>query len=511
MTLGASEPRIFIQEYQVKGAHHLTRTEIEEAVYPYLGPGRTKDDVEKARAALEKEYQAKGYQAVFVQIPAQPWHDGSIVLEVTESPVGRLRVLGARYFLPSQIRAMAPSLMEGKVLNFNDVNRDIVTLNQYSDQRVTPSLHLGATPGTVDVDLQVKDTLPLHGSLELNNRYSANTSQLRLNGALSYDNLWQWGHSVGGSFQLTPEDPNEVKVFSGYYLARVPAINWWTLSLQGTKQDSNVSTLGGGLAVAGRGYTIGILSTFNLPGGNAFTESLNFGVSYKDTTQTSTPTNTTTTVQTNSYYYIPFNLTYSASWVGKTDQTEFDIGPTFAFRELGSNPSTYGRYNADGNFMYLRGELSHTHDFPDDIQLFAKIHGQVSDQPLVSAEQFGGGGLDTVRGYLEGEVFGDDAMLGTVELRSPSLIDVLKDKAPDCRVYLFAEGGQLMDIDPLPQQVSAFDLASVGVGCRIRLLNHFSGSLDLGVPLTRANLKPQSDTPTRAYDPLLTFVLSAEL
>src|ERR1019366_2935121 len=78
LTAEASTQRFFIQEYQIKGAHHLTRMEIEEAVYPYLGPGRTTEDVEKARAALEKEYQAKGYQTVSVQIPMQPWRDGSI-------------------------------------------------------------------------------------------------------------------------------------------------------------------------------------------------------------------------------------------------------------------------------------------------------------------------------------------------------------------------------------------------------------------------------------------------
>ena len=45
---------LYIQEYRIEGAHQLSRIEVEEAVCPYLGPGRTTDDVEKARAALEK-------------------------------------------------------------------------------------------------------------------------------------------------------------------------------------------------------------------------------------------------------------------------------------------------------------------------------------------------------------------------------------------------------------------------------------------------------------------------
>ena len=501
ITSEASLQRIFIQEYQIKGAHQLTRTEIEEAVYPYLGPGRTKDDVEKARSALEKEYQAKGYQTVSVQIPAQPWKDGSIILEVTEAPVGRLRVHGARYFLPSQIKAMAPSLAEGRVINFNDVNRDIVALNQLSDQRVTPSLRPGVTPGTVDIDLDVKDTFPLHGSLELNNRYSANTSHLRLDGAVSYDNLWQLGHSIGGSFQLSPENVDQVQVYSGYYLARFPEISWLSLALQGTKQDSAVSTIGD-LAVAGRGEVIGLRSIIVLPGGKEVSQTLALGFDYKHNEQVvsvgGSPTNATQT----SYHYFPFSVTYSATRMTKADQTELNFGPTVSFRGLGSDASAFekSRFRSNGNFAYLRGDLAHTHELSGGLQLYGKLQGQLADQPLVSAEQFGGGGLGTARGYLEGEVFGDDAIFGTVELRSPSLFNFVGNKTSDWRVYVFAEGGRLTILNPLPQQTSGYDLASVGVGSRIGLTDHFNGSIDLGVPLV-------SQSQTIAYHPGLTFRL----
>jgi len=499
-TSEASLPRIFIHEYQVKGARQLTRSEIEEAVYPYLGPGRTKEDVEKARSALEKAYQAKGYQTVSVQIPRQPWQDGSIILEVIEAPVGRLKVNGARYFLPSRIKEMAPSLAEGRVINFNDVNRDIIALNQLSDQRVTPTLRPGVTPGTVDIDLDVKDTFPLHGSLELNNRYSPNTSQLRVDGALNYDNLWQLGHSIGGSFQLSPENVNQVQVYSGYYLARFPEMNWLSLMIQGTKQDSQVSTLGN-LAVAGGGDVVGIRSILVLPGGKDFSHTVSLGFDYKDNNQNVAPSGQTNTTQTG-YHYFPFSVTYSATWIANTNQTELNIGPVFSFRGLGSSESSFeaSRSKSDGSFVYLRGDLSQTHELPEGFQLYGKAQGQVTDLPLVSGEQFGGGGLGTVRGYLEGEVFGDDAILGTVELRSPSLLHLAGNKSADWRVYLFAEGGYLSILDALPQQVSEFELASFGVGSRIGLSDHFNGSLDLGIPLI-------SQAQTSAYDLGLTFRL----
>jgi len=95
------------------------------------------------------------------------------------------------------------ALAEGKVPNFNEITRDIISLNQWPDRRITPSLRPGVEPGTVDIDLNVEDSFPLHGSLELNNRYSADTTPLRLSASLSCGNLWQAGHTIGASFQGT--------------------------------------------------------------------------------------------------------------------------------------------------------------------------------------------------------------------------------------------------------------------------------------------------------------------
>jgi hemolysin activation/secretion protein len=195
-------------------------------------------------------------------------------------------------------------------------------------------------------------------------------------------------------------------------------------------------------------------------------------------------------------------VTYSATWLAGTNQTELNIGPSFSFRGLGSDQSTFesSRSGSDGSFVCLRGDLSHTHELPEGLQLYGKIQGQIADHPLVSAEQFGGGGLGTARGYLEGEVFGDDAMFGEVELRSPSLFDFVRNKTSDWRVYGFAEGGRLTILQPLPQQVAEIDLADFGVGSRISLSEHVNGSVDLGVPLIR-------QAQSRVYDPHLTFRL----
>jgi hemolysin activation/secretion protein len=494
--------RFDIRAFQVKGGKHLLpNLDVETAVYPFLGPYRTADDVEQARTALEKAYRDKGFQTVAVQIPPQKVQSGIIVLQVIPNEVGRLRVHGSRYFSIEEIEREAPSLREGNAPNFSQVTRDLTVLNQSPDRVVTPTLRAGVVPGTVDVDLNVKDTPPIHGSLEINDRYSPFTTPLRINGSVSYDNLWQLEHSLGFSFQLSPQDISEVQVFSGYYSAPVPGLDWLTLMLQGTDQDSNVSTLGG-IGVAGKGQTAGIRAIIALPPQTNFYHSVSLGLDYKHFSQglnlagelTDTPVT-----------YYPFSAAYSGTWVGKGYSTVANAGVTMDFRGIGSSEREFdnNRHDADASFIYVRGDLSHTRDLPQGFQAFGKVQGQAADKPLVNTEQFSGGGLGTVRGYLESEELGDNAILGSTELRSPNLGGLLTKGINEWRVYGFAEGGLLAIDDPLPEQQTRFTLASVGLGTRIKIDQYLNGSLDAGLPLAKG---PQ----TEAYRLLLTFRVWAE-
>lgn len=475
---------LYIREYRVQGATKLPGVAVEEAVYPFLGPGRTTDDVDHARAALEKAFHDKGYQTVAVTIPPQSPKSGVIVLQVDEQKVGKLLVKGARWYLPNSIARKAKSLQPGSVPNFNDVQRDIVALNKSADLRVTPELVPGIEPGTVDIHLNVEDKFPLHGSIELNNRYSENTTPLRLNGSLSYANLWQLGHTAGFSFQIAPEDMNDATVYSAYY--SLPVLDNTTFMITGTKQDSDVSTLGGA-NVIGRGYIIGARANVSLPTlDTGFYHSLSLGFDFKHFDEDMTFGDTVTKTPID---YYPFSLGYAAGWVGKKSFTELNMAMNMHFRGMGSDVSEFDnkRYNADGSYVYLRGDLTHTHDLPRGFQVMTKVQGQLSNHPLINSEQFSAGGQSSVRGYLESAAVGDNGIAGTLELRSPSFIGRMDEKTKqwkhEWRVYAFLEGGRLTLNDALPEQKDRFDLASYGIGTRIKLWDHFNGSLDAAFPL----------------------------
>ncbi len=486
-------PIFYIQEYRIKGATKISNLEVEESVYPYLGPARTTEDVEKARQSLEKAYHDKGFQTVSVLIPQQNPRQGIIILEVVEGTVGRLRVNGANWYLPSKIKAASPSMAEGSVPNMNDVQRDILALNRLSDRRVTPELKPGSIPGTFDIDLNVEDKIPLHGSVELNNRYSPNTSELRLNAGISYANIFQLGHTIGFSGQIAPENPDDALVYSGYYLARLS--DKLSLLLSAVRQDSDISTLGGG-SVIGMGEIYTLRALFDMPSADNFYQSFGIGLDWKSFGEDLLvgDENISAPIE-----YYPLSANYGASWLqGEDAFTELNSSLLFNLRGLGSDRLAYDRkrFGANGSFVVIKSDLSHTHDLEDESQLFVKIQSQLSDKPLINTEQYSGGGLSTARGYYESTALGDNALFLTGEYRSKSLFGKSTKQQPlanELRFHTFVDAGALHIYDALPGQASHTYLLSAGVGSRLRYKKNFNSSLDIAFPLNSVSPAEQGD------------------
>jgi hemolysin activation/secretion protein len=474
-----------IMEYVVDGNTVLAVPDIEEAVYPFLGESRTADDVDGARKALEAAYQSRGYQQVQVSIPQQGVDSGIVHLQVAENPVGRLRVVDAKYHLPSEIKETAPALAEGKVLNSKDVNDNIAALNQQPDLKVTPELKAGKAPGTVDVDLQVEDTLPLHASVEINNQYNQSTQPLRVVGNASYDNLWGIGHSISASYQIAPQKPSDAEIFSGSYLAPIPDTKL-SLLAYGVTSNSDVAALAG-TDVIGRGNIAGLRGILNLGGGDGFYQTVTIGIDRKDLTQNVVTGGLPSDAPV---LYYPITLAYHASLIdgdpkaGGTE-TDFDASANFALPGVGSDSSKLDsqRFNALKQYFYFKAGVSRIQPLPWGMTLFAKADGQMTGDSLLSSEQLSAGGESSVRGYVEAERIGDYGGRGTVELRSPSFGNWISPKIQDWHVLTFVDGAGLWLRNPLPGEHSSYALTSIGIGTRILAYDDLNAALDIAFPL----------------------------
>ena len=484
-TAAAKQPTFSIMEYRVEGNTVLPVIAVEKAVYPHLGEGKTIADVDLARKTLEQAYQKAGYSTVFVDIPEQDVVGGVVRLRVTEGRVGRLRVTGSRYYSLGRIRSQVPALAPGTVPYLPKVQEQMSAANNASaDRRITPVFRAGRTPGTVDVELKVKDQPPLHASLEANNRYSANTSRTRAIGQLRYDNLWQREHSLSLQYQTAPENTGEVSVASVSYLFRSENSDKLT-ALYAVRSRSNVAAVGD-ISVIGSGDIYGVRRIVPLPPRKQYFHSLSLGADIKDFRE-NVVLQGADSLQT-PIRYVPFSVAYNASLPGETATNQFGVSLNFSLRGfadrkvdcLGQDVDQFEckRFKARSNYLYLKADYQRTQKLPYDMSWVAKVGGQVASQPLISNEQYSAGGADSVRGYLESERLGDEGMQASLEWRSPSFAGEKTPGLQGLLFLIFAEAAHLRIKDPLPDQPWRFDLASAGSGLRFTALKNLKGELD---------------------------------
>ena len=327
-------PRFDILEYAVEGNTRLNDIDIEQAVTPFLGESKSLSDVEAARAALEAAYQKAGYLTVVVSIPEQKIDDGNVTLKVLEGQVERLRIKGAEYHLASGIKAQVPELAEGKVPYFPEVQRQLEALNRSADLKATPVLKAGRLPGTVEVGLDVDDQLPVHGNLELNNRNTPGTRDIRLAGMIRYDNLWQLGHSLSVSGQTAPEAIEQMKMLAATYVMPLDR-RGNALALYGVHSSSNVP---GETAVLNNSDIVGLRLALPLPPVDNFSHSLSVGLDYKNIRPVQALLGgSLATVLQPAIRYTPVVAAYNGAWGGSTSTTGLDTTATLGLRGLFGN------------------------------------------------------------------------------------------------------------------------------------------------------------------------------
>ena len=495
----AEEGRFDLFEIAVEGNSVLSTAQIEKTVYPFLGENKRIEDVEAARSALEKAYQGNGYLTVFVDIPEQKVQNGVVRLRVTEGQVERLRVTGSRYYSLGAIREKTPELAEGKVPYFPDVQKQLAAVNRGGDRRVTPVLRPGLSPGKVEVDLKVDDSLPVHGSVELNNRYSADTSHTRLLANLRYDNLWQKEHSLSIGIQTAPENTEDTSVFLANYVWPLDSGDY--MAVYGLISNSDVAAVGD-VNVLGDGKIAGLRYIMPLRAREGFFHTLTLGVDYKKFNDTVTLLGADSVDTPISY--VPFTLGYEANLYAAQSMTQFTSTLNFNLRGLADEeveclPGVYlnefacKRYKAEANYAFLRLEVKHTRQLENGWSLFGRVLGQAASGPLISNEQFSAGGVDTVRGYTESIAAGDNGLVAGIELRTPSFG---KETLDELIFYVFAEGASLSVQEALPGQIDQYDLLSAGLGLRFKAWGGVSGYLDLAYPFESVSQVEAGDVRT---------------
>ena len=468
-----------ITSIDVSGNTLLSSMEINNILKPYTGRNKTAEDVEKARLVLEKYYHQKGYPTALVNIPRQSVEDGSVTLEVIESKICQVRITGNRYFTLENLFKKIPVFRPGKILYLPKVKKQLAQLNRNPDLKVAPILIPGKKLGTIDVELRVKDKLPLHGSLELNNRSTHTTSSIRVNGMLRYDNLWQKEHSILFQFQTAPKETDEVKLFTGSYSLPAPWNDNQMLMFYALYSDSDTA-VAGDINVLGKGKIFGGQWIIPLPAVESYFHNMIVGLDYKDFKD-----NVAEDFETPVKYF-PLHASYYGVAPDISGQTRFNFGATMNLRQTGSDMTEFQekRYGSKNNFFYATMGLERFQKLPWGMHVWLQADGQLAGRPLISNEQYIAGGVNSVRGYKENEAAGDDAFHFSSELRGPDigyLANIGKWFA--ITPYLFYDYAALHIQDPLPLETENIILKGAGAGARGYFFKRLEYQFDMGVAL----------------------------
>jgi len=481
----AGAQRFNVQEYRVLGNTVLPNRAIETVLYPRLGDAKTIDDVQAARGALERAYHEAGYATVFVDVPPQEVNDGVVRLRVTEGRLRERTISGARYFEEDKILEALPATAPGQVPKLPELQRQLNAVNtQTADRSVVPVLKPGPDPGTMDLALKVDDHLPVHGGLDLNNQYTPGTEPLRATVSLGYYDLWGELDSLSGQYTWAPQKAGQVSILNAVY--GVHTLDGGIRpSFAFINSSSDVATVGT-LGVLGNGQVY--MGRVSVPVTNPLggVQSLTLGLDYKHFRNTISLMEMPSVIQPMSY--VNASLTYSGAWRGVAANSRllssaFDLsvdagprGPANSNLDFASN-----RYQARGNYIYLRGDGAATVRLPASLLLILRVAGQLALDPLVVYEQLAIAGADGVRGYLEAEELGDTAIKGTVQLQTTPLV-VHQVNWVDA--YVFFDAGRSRHLEALPDEPSNTSLRSFGAGLDLLPGRSVTGSLSWVEALT---------------------------
>jgi hemolysin activation/secretion protein len=164
---------------------------------------------------------------------------------------------------------------------------------------------------------------------------------------------------------------------------------------------------------------------------------------------------------------------YVAGMVPGGDKEDFGGDPSDPVNQPGN------RAGSTGTFLILQGGLERWQDLPMGSTLSLKADGQWASEPLIAAEEYFAGGVDSVRGYLESEALGDNAFHWTVELLSPTFPTTQPDPYKErLQFTVFYDSAYLYTRQAPAGQISHQQLAGTGFGMRLKLTDYFQGRMD---------------------------------
>lgn len=474
----ADGPRFEVRAYSLAGGTVFRPGEIDAMLSPYTGAEVGFGQLEAARAALQAAYHQRGFGAAQVSIPEQELSGGTVVLEVLEPKLTEITLQGAKHHDEQNIRASLPALADGRMPNTTDVARQLSLANENSSKQTDVTFKSGRKPGEIAATISVADDMPLRRFVTVDNSGTPSTGTHRVAIGLQHANLFNRDHVATFQYTTSIEKPSEVTIFGlGYRIPLYSSGNSIDLVAGYSSVNSGqVQVLNSTASVSGAGRIFSARYNWHLPRDGELTQRVSLAADWRDFDSSFVLENVPGSLVPRVITH-PVSLSWSGNW--RNDLREAGLNVSYARNLPGGEHGrdsdfAASRGGANARFAVIRAGASWLQLLSRDWRVRLQAQAQYTNDELVSGEQFGIGGADSVRGLRERVLADDRGWRVSADLDTPAWVH----DTWVMRGVLFADTAHLYRVRPLAGEDASQAVFSAGVGLRVNFSTWLSGRID---------------------------------
>jgi hemolysin activation/secretion protein len=364
--------------------------------------------------------------------------------------------------------------------------------NENPNKLIQVGLREGDQPDQIEATINVKEDKPWTIAASLSNAGTASSGRDRFTISGAHSNLFNRDHQFVGAYTTSLQKASDVKQVGLSY--KVPLYEQGMV-LGASYTRSDVVGDFGSFTSTGAGHTLGLTATKYLApeGGRRSYFTVGFDDKVFDATLINGLVVPGTLPRRSRPLWVGFNArTESDTSVWGYDATISANTASGANNDLASYQSEDLRIDTV-HWKVLRGGINYSAPLANSWLWSARANFQYSPDVLISGEQFGLGGLGSVRGTsVDRPITGDFGLQGTLEVITPEL-------APGLKMLGFFDVGWLGNNSAAPAagKFSSDGISSIGLGLRYSA-GPFGLSADYGrlisgskVPLTLNSAAPK--------------------
>lgn len=471
-------PEAQVDGFEVEGNTLLPQPDIDAVLAPYRGKA-TLGRLREAAAAVQDLYRDRGFGGVVAFLPGQSSAGGVVRIRVVEGKLSKVSVRGNKFASAEKLRATLPALQEGRTPEVRLIDAQLQLANENPARNLQVLLQPGAEPATIEAQLTASEREPSRFTLRADNTGSESSGRWRTALGWQHADLFGTDQVLTLEAQTAPRDAKNVKILSGAW--RMPLPQWLStidaFVAWSDVQSGTTNTAAGDLDFQGRGTVFGLRGTRYLPRWGTVDQRVSLGFESREYRNQCTIEGLPEAACGSAGASVslqPVSLTYTAQSAGSLPWgLSLGLHGNSAAGGRSSRPEDFEAVRAGSTRVYKLVRLAANIgtgpiDWLWNAGFSAQFSAQATRSTLVPGEQFGIGGSQSVRGYEEREVNGDNGGHLSIELVSASLLERAFGSPALLRVLLSADLGHVNNPngDSCQDGRASCRLGSLGMGLR---------------------------------------------